>query len=127
MRVITLTLALSLLAPTIYADGFKATCENIRLTNHCDGNSYCNLGASCKRRDGSWNEGAWINLYNYVGNNDGHLVFGDGAFSLTCFNIKVENAFLSGTCWNMAGGTGGNPLNLNACISNEDGNLIWSC
>lgn len=110
--------------------GFAASCTNIRVTNACDYNSYCNLGAWCKRNDGSVNFGAWWNLDNTIWNNNAILnMGGGGGFSQSCQGISITNlSWLTASCRDVSGGIPfSSSTNLNDCLTNWDGELHWTC
>lgn len=115
------------------ADGdFQAACWNIRLKNQCDRNSYCNLGATCRRREGGFvNTEAWWNLDNEIGNVNGVLFDGVDGFSQSCDSIRLEDAggrwWLLATCNGEQGNRVDTRFDLTMCLANDDGNLKWVC
>jgi hypothetical protein len=119
------------LAASPLLGGFTASCWSIRLTNSCNQNSYCNLGASCRRIDGSTNDGAWWNLDNAISNENGWLRPYGNRFSETCTMIQLTSGRGPGVelfAFCKVGGTW-NPsyLQLDDCLENIDGNLFWTC
>ena len=108
---------------------FWRSCSSIQLKNQCDRNSYGNLGALCRREDGSINGEAWWNLDNELGNEDGHLVPGSKGFSNSCEKIRLIGAIplLRADCSSQSGALIANEFPLNVCIANRNGDLHWVC
>ncbi|WP_425460046.1 CVNH domain-containing protein [Exilibacterium tricleocarpae] len=113
----------------VFAGGFDRSCWNIRLKNSCTYQHYCNLGATCKRKNGTANAEAWINLTNHIGNSDGYLARNSSGFSSTCQEVQLSGTRLDAICIRRSGQLAEqySAAGLADCIANRDGNLVWSC
>jgi hypothetical protein len=119
--------------------GFTQSCYNWGLTNSCDWNSYCNLGATCYDRQAHINPGAWTNLSNWITNDDGTMrwVNGYGNFAQTCSDLGINGLWingqytltsqLAGTCKDRGWADRPARIDLDECIVNWDGNLNFGC
>jgi hypothetical protein len=89
--------------------------------------------AKCKRRDGSTNDGASINLNDYIANDNGKLVWRRGGnFKGSCGNIRLGGGIpftgdpvLAATCLTRDRHLARPSINLDDNIANIDGELVY--
>lgn len=88
---------------------------------------HCHLHASCLKMDGTYNESK-ITLDDYIGNDNGNLVWGGENFSDTCRKIILNydkkelmcDAKRNNGTWNQ-----NTSINLDNRIANNDGDLVY--
>jgi hypothetical protein len=105
--------------------GFSHSCSDVRLTNNCNDNTYCNLGATCGDGRGGYNSGAWINLDNWVTNNNGYWgwIRGGGGFAGSSNNIGAG----VGGCSPDGPNVCPDLLPINSCEENYSPDFNYSC
>jgi len=47
------------------------------------------------------------------------------SFASSCYNIAIDANYLLATCYTDSGSTYPQAIDLNACIGNDDGTLVW--
>ncbi|MDI1446381.1 CVNH domain-containing protein [Polyangium sp. 6x1] len=101
---------------------FEDSCDSIRIFNNT------NLSANCKMRNGNVHFGAFIDLNQYIANDDGKLVWRRGGnFGATCSSISVihpQIGRMGAICRQRNGMTVFSFIQLGDHIANIDGNLV---
>jgi hypothetical protein len=105
---------------------FSRSCQNIRLPAPVVG-GLALLTAEC-RHDGDQYNHDGIDTDNFIGNNDGVLVWGGRGWSHTCREAHLshhsDGVYLEALCWRADGHTAcWSGLHLDDHISNDSGHL----
>ena len=122
---------------------FILSCNNIRL-NAVDFSKTAKLTADCTRKDRSTNTGAYINLNDYIVNNQGTLQWAThGDFQETCYQSSLKSLNDFATSQSLAEGSplaskprlldancdqffpNESKIDLNDHITNDNGNLKY--
>ncbi len=81
------------------------------------------LYALCRNYDQDLCESK-LDLNNHVGNIDGNLTWGKGAFSHSSKDISLNGTILSAQCQNSDGFYVYSELDLSPLVANSNGNLV---
>jgi hypothetical protein len=117
------------LGVTPLGGGYSFSCKDEFLTGDDQLNPVW-LWATCNK--GSNTSDPWVPaafpLSAYIGNILGTLEFGSGAFNDSCSEWGLLNDHVLGaTCSNGKRDVAGPPLDLNSCIANRFGRLVYVC
>jgi hypothetical protein len=125
---VSASLAMPVAKAQAWPGGFSMTCHNLRL-NGVNFSQTAMLTADCVRRDKTTHVGAQINLNDYITNNHGRLQWsnpGGGDFQQSCGgDFLFQSGVLTAFCRGGQQMENPLPINLNAHIANDNGDLKY--